>query len=42
MSVIRYKRQCKVVVNNVNANGVRDDRTNSAGPKGISEATVER
>lgn len=38
---MRYKRQCKIIVNNVNANDARNDRIESARPEGISEATVE-
>lgn len=41
VSVIRCKRQCKVAVNNINANDIRNDRTESAGAEGFLEATVE-
>lgn len=40
--VIRYKRQYKIIVSNVNAIDARNDRIESARPEGISEAIVER
>lgn len=40
LSAIRYKRQCQVV-NNINANDIRNGRIESAGAEGILEATEE-
>lgn len=42
MRVIRYKRECKIIVNNVNANDARNDRIVSARPGDISDASGER
>lgn len=39
--VIRYKSQCKVIVNSINAIDAGNDSLESASPEGIVKAAVE-